>query len=84
VSFRSIPKGTPGRGLFFMSFGVCVPAILLIIVLAPTYAKSRDWPAIYLTIAFVGWAVGSALTTVGMVRIRRHRRAELSSHSDDQ
>lgn len=74
-SLRGVPaKGTPGRRLFTIGVGAPILAILLIVLLGLIYANTRAWTAIYMTIASLGFAVGTPCLLLGILRRERYRR----------
>jgi hypothetical protein len=74
---RGLPsKGTPGRRPFIIGLAAPILAILLIVLLGPIYGQTRAWTAIYTTIAFVGFAVGTPCLLLGIFRTAQYRRSQ--------
>ena len=66
--YRRFAALDPWRRLYVISALVWVPVILLIAVLGSIYGHTREWTAMYVSIATVGFVVGSAFVVLGTVR----------------
>jgi hypothetical protein len=69
-------KGTPGRRLFIIGLAEPILCILLIVLLGPVFANTRAWTAIYVTIAALGFVVGTPCLLLGIFRRERYRRSQ--------
>jgi L-asparagine transporter-like permease len=74
VRFRwhALPRS---RRLWLMAGLTCLPALLLIVILAPMFADTRYWTAVYMSIALIALIVSMIIWLLGTIRAVEEQRA---------
>jgi len=68
----------PWRRLYVLSGLVWVPVLLLDVVLAAIFGRTREWTAINVTVVAVGLVVGLTCVVLGTVRRIKDLRKDTS------
>jgi L-asparagine transporter-like permease len=72
VRWHALPRS---RQLWLTAGLTCLPAPLLIVILAPMFADTRYWTAVYISIALIALIVSMIIWLLGTIRAVEEQRA---------